>query len=302
MLLLLHGSERWVVIGGIGICGPWLAAVMTLIYSGAVDPLMGLDAEGSTADELRRMRHRGWMLANGIKIRGNEDIDHLVVSSAGVLVVETKWSRHRWPIGDKNKSFMSDRLAQAVEQVQRNSKSLNIQLADWLTDVPVIAVCVVWSPENSTHDPPWTEFQGCVIVPGPYLREWLESLNQVVLDDSTIEGIWMRIDHQASVRDEDDIKRFGPPRPTIVRAAVEVFVAPFLGAVIATYFLAFTIHSHRAWIDVAAPILLSLLSIAILRVFSVKHVLFRRVAIGVIAVSIILIACYLFVIVRLIVT
>src|SRR5450759_489918 len=127
LFFLEHVPARWITVGAAGISGPWIVAVMTILMSGAADPFMGLDAEASTADELRRLRRHGWKLANGIKIREKEDIDHLVVGPAGLLVVESKWSRHRWPLGDQSQSFMSARLSDAVAQVLRNRKDVSTQ-------------------------------------------------------------------------------------------------------------------------------------------------------------------------------
>jgi hypothetical protein len=77
ILPLIHGWGRWIFLGAMGISGPWFVVIVIILYSGAATPLMGLDGENSTADVLRSLRHEGWMLVNGIKIRRNADINHL---------------------------------------------------------------------------------------------------------------------------------------------------------------------------------------------------------------------------------
>ena len=228
---------------------------MTILLSGIADPLMGLDAEGSTSDELRRLMRHGWKLANGVKIKGREDIDHLVVGPSGVLVVESKWSRHRWPLGEENLPFMTDQLNRTVEQVKRNSRNFMIQFAGVLEDVPVRAICVVWSAIDSSMDPPWIETQGTVVVRGPELRNWLRMQDQVSLDDLAVNRIWNRIEHQAAIRDDDDLRKSGIPRPTIGRIAIQYIVSPFLGAAVTVYGMAAVALVHQTWLDIGLPFL-----------------------------------------------
>lgn len=280
LFFLEHGAARWITVGAAGISGPWIVAVMTILMSGAADPFIGLDAEASTADELRRLRRHGWKLANGIKIREKEDIDHLVVGPAGLLVVESKWSRHRWPLGDQSQSFMSARLSDAVAQVLRNRKDVSTQFAKALDGTPLRAVCVIWSAEDSSGDPPWIEFGDAVVVRGPALKSWLRSLAGGALDEPGIDRVWKEIEHQASVRDENDRKRSGPPRPTMARVVVESFLAPFLGAVLALYGLVAVGLAHQTWLDVAGPFLFAAVGIAVLRI-----AFLRRAALGWIGIS-----------------
>jgi hypothetical protein len=289
----MHGVQRWIVVGAVGISGPWTVAVMTILMSGAADSLMGLDAENSTADVLRRFRRQGFKLANGIKIRGKEDIDHLVLSSAGLLVVESKWSRYRWPIGDSNRSFMSDRLLETVEQVLRNTKNVKVQFAEVLEDAPVNAACVVWSAENSSDDPPWVELQGVVVVRGPALSQWLLLQKGEMIDKGAVDRIWKKIDHQAAIRDDDDLKRSGPPRPTVGRMAAELFLAPLLGSMVACYGLIAIGRVHQGWLDVAASVAFFALGILTLKFVPAKVVSFRRAAIGCAALSAVFMLLYL---------
>ncbi len=281
LFFLEHGAARWITVGAAGISGPWIVAVMTILMSGAADPFMGLDAEASTADELRKLRRHGWRLANGIKIREKEDIDHVVVGPAGLLVIESKWSRHRWPLGDRGQAFMSAQLSRALTQVLRNRKDVSTQFAKALDGAPVRAICVVWSAEDSSGDPPWIEFGDAVVVRGPALNSWLRTLAGGALDEPRIDRIWKEIEHQASRRDENDRKRLGPPRPTMARVVVESFLAPFIGAVLALYGLVAVGLAHQTWLDVAGPFLFAAVGIAVLRI-----AFLRRAALGWIGISV----------------
>jgi len=272
---LLHGAARWVTVGAVAISGPWIVALITIVMSGASDLFMGLESEGDTADVLRSLRHDGWKLANGIKIRGNQDIDHLVVGPAGLLVVETKWSRHRWPLGKDSEPFMRDRLSDAVDQLLRNREDVITQFGKVINGAPVRPVCVVWSPEDSAGDDPWVDFDGALVVRGPALRSWLRTLTDVALDERGIDRVWQEVTLHYALRDKNDRSRSYRPRRTIIRVAVDWFLAPFLGFVLAFYGLVAVVRLHQSWLDIAGPLVFTAVGVAVRRV-----AFLRRVAVG----------------------
>jgi hypothetical protein len=53
------------------------------------------DAECWTADELRRLRRRGWRAVHNLHLQSG-DVDHVAVGPGGVVVVETKQSDSNW--------------------------------------------------------------------------------------------------------------------------------------------------------------------------------------------------------------
>lgn len=254
IFFLEHGAMRWVTVGAVGISGPWLSAIILFVMSGAIDPFLGLDAEGDTAGAFRRLQRRGWKLANGIKIRGRQDIDHVVVGPAGILVVESKWSQHRWPLGDRSRTFMADRLSDAVEQVLQNRKDVSTQFAKAIVGAPIRAVCVVWSTDYLPDDPSWVEYGDALIVRGPALKSWLQTLNENVLDQPGIDRIWNEIELQATRRDKNDRNISGAPRRTVLRVVTESFLLPILGGVLALYGFVGLAHLHQYWLDIAAAV------------------------------------------------
>ena len=278
---LLHGAARWVTAGTAFISGPWIVALITIAMSGASDVFMGLDAEGDTADVLRSLRRDGWELANGIKIRGNQDIDHLVVGPAGLLVVETKWSRHRWPLGEDGEPFMRDRLSDAVDDLLSNCEDVITQFGKVINGAPVRPVCVVWSSEDSAGDDPWVESDGALVVRGPDLRSWLRTLTDVALDEHGIDRVWQAVTHHYALRDKDDRRRSYRPRRTIVRVAVDWFLAPYLGFVLAFSGLVALVRLHQSWLDIAGPLVFTAVGVAVRRI-----AILRRVAGGWIVASV----------------
>jgi hypothetical protein len=250
--LFERGIVRWILIGVFAGSGPWLAVMIVVVMSGASDTFMGLDAEGDTATELRRLRRDGWRLANGVKIRGDEDIDHLVVGAAGVILVESKWSRHRWPLEDLGESFMSERLSEAIEQVKRSTTAAQAQFRAALADVQIHALCVVWSPVDTGQDLGWIEVGGITVVRGPSLIRWIATLEGGQIEKTRVEAIWAAVEKQASLRDADDRRREIRHRRTAFRAYLDWLLVPFASAAVAAYSLVELIRLRSAWVDVVA--------------------------------------------------
>lgn len=66
--------------------------LMYLMYGGGYYRLGGAWAEEFTRDELKKAKRRGdvWAFVNGIRL-GSQDIDHIVLSPAGVVAIDSKW-------------------------------------------------------------------------------------------------------------------------------------------------------------------------------------------------------------------
>lgn len=282
--LLLHGLERWLFFGVVGISGPWLVLIAVILLSGAATPLMGLDGEGSTSDVLRRFRHDGWMLVNGMKIQSYADIDHVVIGPGGLLVVESKWSHYRWPISVKKQSFMSDQITKSVTQVLKNRKDIESQFAAVLEGVPIRAICVLWSGEESSDDLPWFEMGDVAVIRGPALGSWMKDFTSDSLDQPKIEQVWMELEEYALQRDKEDFARSGQPRQTVDRFIVRSILAPVVamiaGLMLAVYGLIIIANTFHGWL-IYGTLLFIAIGVAGLRIPTL-----RRVALGWLASSI----------------
>lgn len=265
-LLLMKGSERSIAIGAIGISGFWLVLIVIILWSGVASTVMGLEGERLTADILRPFRSKGWFLVNGMKIKGKADIDHVLVGPVGILVVETKWSHERWPMGDKSKKFMFDRLAAAVAQVNLNRSDIRWRFGKIINDATVMAVCVLWSAEGFAGDTEWFEHRGVIVVRGQSLTKWLNTLTAETLDPSSIERIKKVIEKQVLSRDEVDLNYSDPPRPTIHKLFLRSFLAPFLGFLLPLYLLAAVSRANQLWLDASVLLIFPILGIMARRI------------------------------------
>jgi hypothetical protein len=240
LALMLPGWAGWLVMGAALATALWLDVLAVLIFGGAIPALSGLLAETATAEELRRLRRRGWRLVNGLVLRGNADIDHVAVGPAGVLVVETKYSDEAW-LGSQGSPFMDSRLDQAREQVLRNRRHVarHEDFKRAIAGAPVRAVLVLHSSAPDEGSPGWIEEpDGLLTVLGDRsLAEWLSTLDQHQLDADGVERVWGELSKHVARRDQWAESRSHPPRPTLYRVLFGwIMEAPlgFYGAVYAS--------------------------------------------------------------------
>jgi hypothetical protein len=184
VVLLMPHWVRQFALGVILSSGIWLAFYLVESMSGAMPPAMGQLAEQWTARELRRLRPRGWLLANEIRYRPFMDIDHILLGPGGALVVETKYAFAGW--GQRG---YSDRvLADAAERVADSANDF------WLTSKATLAhglvrpIVVLWGGGYDEGRPsPRDDF---LVLPGPKLREWLTQLPTAGLEENSIQSIY----------------------------------------------------------------------------------------------------------------
>jgi hypothetical protein len=273
--LRMKGVVRWIFVGAVGTSGPWLVAILVILWTGVGNTLMGLEGEHFTAEILRKFRPHGWILVNGIKIKRAADIDHVLVGPAGLLVIESKWSHNPWPTSDQDQTFMAGAFKRAVSQALRNRKDVEWRFEKDLEGVTIKAVCVLWSNEYSASDPLWFEHRGVLVVRGPALESWLKNLTGVSLQQPDIERVLKVIEHQALSRDAYDLTQTGPPPRTVQKFILDTVVAPFMAFMFVVYGFVLVALAHNIWLYACALFFFAVIGIAALRISYL-----RRVAIG----------------------
>ena len=185
---------RAVVITVALVSGLWLYVVFVVLWSGAADRMMGAAAEQSTSDVLREASKRGWRSINGVQVDEGWDIDHVAVGPGGVLVVETKWSGHPWPINGYGPRFQESKMKNAGSQACSNANSLRDHLPG-LDRSHIVPIGVFWSGAKK-YGSGWIAGpdKRTVLVHGRSFREWLASLPEDVLDQPTMERAWSSLE------------------------------------------------------------------------------------------------------------
>jgi len=268
----MKGAERWIFVGAFGASGPWLVAILIILWTGVGNTLMGLEGENYTAEVLRKFRIHGWFLVNGIKIKRTADIDHVLIGPAGLLVIESKWSHNPWPTSGQNKTFMTGALERAISQALRNRMDVEWRFKKDLAGITVKAVCVLWSSEYSESEPLWFEYRGVLVIFGPALNSWLKNLTEIALDEPGIERLLKVIEHQALSRDAYDVTQSGPPPRTIQKFILDSVVAPFIGFMLVVYAFVLVALAHQIWLFALALFFFALSGTAALRISYLRGV------------------------------
>jgi hypothetical protein len=206
LVLLLPGWARGFALGVVLASGAWVSVLLVVTLSGIAPLYMGELAEQSTAQELRRLRPRGWRLGNHVLLSPNRyDIDHLAVGPGGALVVETKHSAGGW-----HDSFARERTEQAIESVRKKRDFVVPFLQPYVPRSTVRAVLVLAGDTLQT-DPISTTDCGVTVVPMARLHEWLTSevCDQGIGAD-TVASAWSKVMARVAQRDRQETAEAGP--------------------------------------------------------------------------------------------
>lgn len=280
---IMNGTERWIYVGAMGVTGPWLVVIMVVIWTGVGNTVMGLEGKSLTADVLRKLQTEGWVLVNGVKIKKDSDVDHVLIGPAGVLVLESKWSHYPWPTSDHDQTFMAGRLSGAVSQVLNNRSLIKWRFAKDLRGVTVQAVCVLWSSESTSKDPDWFSFKEAVVVRGPSLESWVTKIADNSLDSTEIDRLHKVFERQALSYDREHARHSGSPLPTVNKIIVQSIIKPFLSFTTCFTGMVIATHLHSLWI-----VGVSLVSLTAIGLWMRRNPTFRTMALGWLA------ACALF--------
>lgn len=273
-IFLEKGSERWLVLGAAGISGLWLSAIFVVLWAGVANTLMGMVAEGYTTSTLRKFGGKKWHLINGMKLKGDSDIDHIFIGPLGLIVFETKWSGSRWPMPESDDKYMYSEFDEAVEQVERNRTRLLSHFGKVLDGMPVRAVCVLWSGQNSSDDFAERQVGDVTVVRGPKLDSFLEGLVGNQVDSQVLTRVWRRLREHALQRDRKEQEGSKRSRPALGNLMTRFFVYPSFGLAVPAYaFVASTIP-HRDWIVFATLAVLFVTGLVLRRVKALRPTAF----------------------------
>lgn len=299
---LAHGPEKWLLLGAFEISGLWLAVLMVILMSGAASILMGVYAEDWTAQNVRSLRRKGWHLTNGLQLRPHKDVDHVVVGPPGVFVIETKWSAEAWPNQIGGADFMIATLDSAIQQTSENRLDVARHFAKVIAGAPVRAVCVLWSGDsNSGGEDAWEDGE-VNVVPGPRLRSWLLTFDEVELDEDHAELVIAALEKQISNRDTYDANRGVTYQSSFRRVAVNSVLSPILAAMATFYGSVLLVRFVENWqvsvIGMGLALVAGILSIRSSKVMASKKLWLRPSLWGWTFASGSIVILYAFVVVR----
>jgi len=133
--------------------------------SGARAPFVGAVGEDWSADALKGLSRR-WVRVDSIPLGSSSsvDIDHVLISNAGVFAVETKFTASEW-------SLSSPRLRQAMSDARWSARKIKL-LLDSSGRPAVTPVLIVWGPGAPALAGGSTVVDGVVVCRGSSAKEW----------------------------------------------------------------------------------------------------------------------------------
>ncbi len=148
----------------------WLVMEM----SGARAAFIGSVGESWSADSLKGLSKR-WTRIDSVPFGKNFDIDHVLISDAGVFAVETKFTASEW-------SLSSPALRNAMCDARWKARKIRF-LLDRAGHPPVTAVLIIWGPGAPTIPTGFEVDDRVVVCRGSSAKEWrayLEGLEPTI--------------------------------------------------------------------------------------------------------------------------
>jgi hypothetical protein len=142
----------------------------SLMLDGSQLRLMGAEAEAWTSQALRKLK--GWWVIDAVEF-ADWDIDHVAVSAARVLAVETKWTSRAVCIDQKGVHGLH---CDGVAQAARGAKRVANLLASRGIDHPVTPVLIVWGPEVASIQGGYQRIGDVRVLTGKQANEWRDRL------------------------------------------------------------------------------------------------------------------------------
>lgn len=236
-LLLLPRPEGLIAFGAAASSVLWAIGWVVVLASGSTSWLQGDLGEQWTQGELAPLRRKGYRIVHHFQLKGDADLDHVVIGPPGVVVVETKGGGTDW-----NQRREEARVGEAVMRVKERSRSMRLWLLREFPAAPVAGAVALWPARDSMGS--YTR-DDVTILPGTELRRWIEDLPSRSLSPADVEAIWQKIDRQVALRDSDNERRFGPPLRTFDEILIDAVQVPIglMGGLLAAG-LAF---AHLGW-------------------------------------------------------
>lgn len=208
-------------VGAIAVITIWLGTTAMHWMDGMANHRLGVAGEELTAEELQKLRKRGWRVVHHVMLaKGEGDIDHAVLGPGGFFAVDSKyrtdWSRSRNRIGD------------LARQSRRQATALQSRLQ--VKEPKVQPAVILWGPRVSKVFDDVFHHDGVIFCVGPAFVEYASTLDTDV-DQVTIDQAFTQLDGYVATRDIGEAREQGAPVRPIMQHVQDLLIAAFLAAV-----------------------------------------------------------------------
>lgn len=206
-------------VGAIAVATLWLGTTAMHWMDGMANHRLGLAGEELTADELQKLRKRGWRVVHHVMLEKG-DIDHAVLGSGGFFAVDSKY-RTDWSSG-------RDSIGELAYRSRRQAVALQSRLQ--VRDPKVQPTVVLWGPGVSKVFDEVFHHEGVMFCLGPAFVDHVLSSNTEV-DQMTIDQAYRQLDDYVTRRDVGEAREHGAPARQMLDHVQDLLIAAFLAAV-----------------------------------------------------------------------
>jgi hypothetical protein len=216
---VLPGSIADYAVGAIAVATLWLGMTAMHWMDGMANHRLGLVGEELTADELQKLRKRGWRVVHHVMLEKG-DIDHAVLGPGGFFAVDSKY-RTDW-------SSARDSIGELARRSRRQAAALQARLK--LKEPKVQPAVVLWGPRVSKVFDEVFDHDGVTFCLGAAFVGHVAAIERTV-DQKTIDQAYDQLDDYVTRRDVGEARDHGAPARPILEHVQDLLLAAFLAAV-----------------------------------------------------------------------
>ena len=206
-------------VGAIAVATLWLGTTAMHWMDGMANHRLGLAGEELTADELQKLRKRGWRVVHHVMLEKG-DIDHAVLGPGGFFAVDSKY-RTDWSSG-------RDSIGELARRSRRQAVALQSRLQ--VREPKVQPVVVLWGPRVSKVFDEVFHHDGVTFCLGPAFVDHVLASDTAV-DQATIDQAYRQLDDYVARRDVGEAREHGTPARPMLEHVQDLLIAAFLAAV-----------------------------------------------------------------------
>jgi hypothetical protein len=217
--LVLPDAVSDYVVGAIAVITLWVGTSTLHWMDGMANHRLGVAGEELTADQLRKLRRRGWRVINHVMLEKG-DIDHALLGPGGFFAVDSKY-RTDW-------ATSAGKLDELARKSHRQARALQSRLQ--MRTPEVHPAVVLWGPGRSAVFDDVFEHDGVLFCLGQSLVAHALELEEVI-DGSTIDEAFAKLDEYVAKRDIGEALEHGERARPIGDQVQDLLIATFLAAV-----------------------------------------------------------------------
>lgn len=195
-------SPRWFTfaVGVLDASVLWMAALVVIEQSGSWSWRLGSTGEELTGEQLAKLGDR-CRVVHALPLKYG-DVDHVVVTPAGVVAIESKFTSNPWTTRDVK---AGGRLTLAAAQARASASETRLRLRAYAKPLPVEPLVVLWGRTDLETE---LDVGGTAVVHGSRLTDWLGHRDEPGLSRAEIDAAADGLERYIAGRADEGPERF----------------------------------------------------------------------------------------------